>query len=135
MPVLSSSVGGVPSLITNNENGFLFNPYDVYDLAGQLEFLINNYSIALAVAKKGRETALKTKLLNAGFSTVYSDDVAVCDAAITGCESLIARTGSMVMSSAQQSGRTVSVYAPVHICIAYTKQLVYDISEGLQQLR
>ena len=59
MPVLSSSVGGVPSLITNNENGFLFNPYDVYDLAGQLEFLINNYSIALAVAKKGRETALK----------------------------------------------------------------------------
>jgi len=27
------------------------------------------------------------------------------------------------------------VYAPVHICIAYTSQLVYDISEGLQQLR
>jgi len=82
-----------------------------------------------------RETALKTKLSNAGFSTVYSDDVAVCDAAITGCESLIARTGSMVMSSAQLSGRTISVYAPVHICIAYTKQLVYDIEDGLQQLR
>jgi len=81
------------------------------------------------------ETELKTKLSDAGFSTVYSDDVAVCDAAITGCESLIARTGSMVMSSAQLSGRTISVYAPVHICIAYTKQLVYDIGESLQQLR
>jgi len=52
-------VGGVPSLITNNENGFLFNPYDEYDLAGQLEFLINNYPIALAAAKKARETAMK----------------------------------------------------------------------------
>ena len=38
------------------------------------------------------------------------------------------------MSSAQLSGRTVSVYAPVHICIAYTNQLVYDIKEGLQML-
>jgi L-lactate dehydrogenase complex protein LldG len=44
--------------------------------------------------------------------------LADCDASITTCEYLIARTGSMVLSSAQQSGRTVSVYAPVHICIA-----------------
>jgi L-lactate dehydrogenase complex protein LldG len=82
-----------------------------------------------------REMELKNKLSNAGFSTVYAEDLAHCDAAITGCESLIARTGSIVLSSAQQSGRTVSVYAPVHICIAYTRQLVYDISESLQQLR
>jgi len=81
------------------------------------------------------ETELQNKLSAAGFTTVYSDDVATCDAAITGCEKLIARTGSIVMSSAQQSGRTVSVYAPVHICIAYTHQLVYDIGEGLQQIR
>lgn len=58
-----------------------------------------------------------------------------CDAAITGCETLIARTGTIVMSSAQQNGRTVSVYAPVHICIAYTSQLVYDVKEGLQALK
>jgi L-lactate dehydrogenase complex protein LldG len=38
------------------------------------------------------------------------------------------------MSSAQESGRTVSVYAPVHICIAYTSQLVYDIRDGLEML-
>ncbi|MBV9987564.1 MAG: lactate utilization protein [Chitinophagaceae bacterium] len=82
-----------------------------------------------------RETDLQTKLGAAGFSTVYADDLAHCDAAITGCESLIARTGSIVLSSAQQSGRTVSVYAPVHICIAHSRQLVYDISESLQQLR
>lgn len=39
------------------------------------------------------------------------------------------------MSSAQASGRTTSVYAPVHICVAYTSQLVYDIKEGLQILK
>lgn len=62
-------------------------------------------------------------------------DLAGCDAAITGCEALVARTGSIVLSSAQPSGRTTSVYAPVHICIAYTDQLVYDIRDALQALR
>jgi L-lactate dehydrogenase complex protein LldG len=27
------------------------------------------------------------------------------------------------------------VYAPVHICIAYTSQLVYDIKDGLRVLK
>src|SRR5258705_8111142 len=58
-----------------------------------------------------------------------------CDASITSCECLIARTGSVVLSSSQQQGRTVSVYAPVHICIAYADQLVYDIKEGLQLMK
>jgi L-lactate dehydrogenase complex protein LldG len=59
-------------------------------------------------------------------------DLANCDVSITGCEYLVARTGTVVMSSAQTSGRTTSVYAPVHICIAYTNQLVYDLKDALQ---
>ena len=39
------------------------------------------------------------------------------------------------MSAAQESGRTTSVYAPVHICIAYTNQLVFDIKAGLQLIK
>ena len=31
----------------------------------------------------------------------------------------------------QENGRIANVYAPVHICIAYTKQLVYDIKDAL----
>jgi L-lactate dehydrogenase complex protein LldG len=58
--------------------------------------------------------------------------LADCDVSITGCEYLVARTGSIVMSTAQASGRTTSVYAPIHICIAYTSQLVYDIKDALQ---
>ncbi len=39
------------------------------------------------------------------------------------------------MSAAEQSGRNTSVYAPVHICIAYTSQLVYDIKEALEGIK
>ena len=63
-------------------------------------------------------------------STLYD-----CDASVTSCEYLIARTGSIVLSSALQQGRTVSVYAPIHICIAYVDQLVYDIKEALQLIK
>jgi len=59
-------------------------------------------------------------------------DLAGCDVSITGCESLVARTGTVVMSSAQTHGRTASVYAPIHICVAFTHQLVYDLKDALQ---
>jgi L-lactate dehydrogenase complex protein LldG len=82
-----------------------------------------------------RETQLRDALSATGFTAPYMNDLINCDASITTCEKLIARTGSIVLSSAQQSGRTTSVYAPVHICIAYTNQLVYDIKEALVQVR
>lgn len=59
-------------------------------------------------------------------------DLAHCDVSITGCEYLVARTGSIVMSAADPGGRAASVYAPIHICIAFTNQLVYDIRDALQ---
>ncbi len=61
--------------------------------------------------------------------------LAGCDVAVTSCEYLVARTGSIVMSAAEQSGRNTSVYAPVHICIAYTSQLVYEIKEALEGVK
>ena len=82
-----------------------------------------------------REEALKQTLLSNGFNNFTSTNLSLCDASITTCESLIARTGSMMLSAAQQSGRTVSVYAPVHICIAFTSQLVYDIKDSLQLIK
>jgi L-lactate dehydrogenase complex protein LldG len=66
--------------------------------------------------------------------TTY-DDLSTCEVSVTGCESLVARTGTIVMSSAQESGRTTSVYAPIHICIAYTSQLMYDLKEALAHLK
>jgi L-lactate dehydrogenase complex protein LldG len=82
-----------------------------------------------------REDSLKQSLSKKGFHNFNATDLQSCDASITGCEYLVARTGSMVMSAAQQSGRTVSVYAPVHICIAFTNQLVYDIKDAINNVK
>jgi len=65
-------------------------------------------------------------------SNSLSEDIANCEASVTSCEGLVARTGSILLSSAQ--GRVPSVYAPIHICVAYTSQLVYDIKEGLEKI-
>mgnify|MGYP000990067468 CR=1 FL=1 len=62
-------------------------------------------------------------------------DLANCDVSITGCEYLVARTGTIVMSAAQKSGRNTSVYAPIHICIAHSSQLVTDTKDALQGMR
>ena len=80
------------------------------------------------------EVQLKELLKKNGREINMESGLASCDASITTCECLIARTGSIVLSSVQ-SGRTASVYAPVHICIAYTNQLVFDIQDGIDLLK
>ena len=140
-----ASDGNVSVFLPQNQDLEIELAENFTRLEGRFSFCANESELVtqlqnLIAARKwtkiySRETPIIDKLTNAGFTCTYSEDVATCDAAITGCESIIARTGSMVMSSAQLSGRTVSVYAPVHICIAYSQQLVYDISEGLQKLR
>ena len=87
----------------------------------------------LVTAKEWNKIYCTEDKWNPVFSNTIS--LSTCDVSITGCELLVARTGTIVMSAAQQSGRTVSVYAPVHICIAYTSQLVYDIKDALQLLK
>jgi len=82
-----------------------------------------------------RDSELVTTLWPAGNPLISDKDLAGCDAALTNCELLIARTGSIVLSSALPSGRTGSVYAPVHLCVARSSQLVYDLREGLEWLQ
>ncbi|MEP7278108.1 MAG: lactate utilization protein [Bacteroidota bacterium] len=81
------------------------------------------------------EPALKRLLSGGAFENLYTSGLADCDASITSCDGLVARTGSVVLSAASPSGRTASVYAPVHLCIAFTHQLVYDIKDALQQVK
>jgi len=57
------------------------------------------------------------------------------DACITDCEFLVARTGSVILTSRQPLGRVASIYFPVHIIVAYTGQLVPDILEGLDGIK
>lgn len=53
------------------------------------------------------------------------------EAGLTTCEALIARTGSILLSSRQASGRTLSLFPPVHIVVAYTDQLVYNVRAAI----
>jgi len=105
---------------------------DEKELSEQLKFLVSTKKLNSIYCN---EEAIKARLIQNGFHQFNASDLSACDASITGCELLIARTGSILMSSAEKSGRTTSVYAPIHICIAYTDQLVYDIKEGLQFLK
>ncbi len=83
---------------------------------------------------KIRYTDPRIKVLLSPVIPAY-DDLTTCDVSITCCENLVARTGTIVLSGAQQNGRTESVYAPVHICIAFTPQIVYDIKDSLQSIK
>lgn len=55
-------------------------------------------------------------------------------ASVTGCESLLASTGSILVSSSRNS-RILSVWPPVHIVIARRSQIVMDMKESLQVMR
>lgn len=112
-------------------------------LQGKFSYCINQEELSqqlLALFKERswekiycKEPALINLLKGIGL-TPYPT-LADCDLSITGCEYLVARTGSMVLSSAQASGRTTSVYAPVHICIAYNSQLLYEVKDALEFLK
>ncbi len=135
-------------------NEFLFQPADqdleiifaenFTQLQGRFSYCANEAELAiqlnaLAAQRKWSkvycvEQDLKNILAEKGFTNTDATELASCDASITYCEQLVARTGSLLLSSGQASGRTVSVYAPVHICVAYTDQLVYDIADGINGL-
>jgi len=81
------------------------------------------------------EEGLRYLLEKNGFSHFTKNGLAQCDVAFTTCELMIARTGTIVLSSAQPEGRTASVYAPVHVCIAESSQIVYDVDDAMKFLK
>jgi L-lactate dehydrogenase complex protein LldG len=105
---------------------------DIAELAAQLAALLEEKGWTHLFCN---EPAIRQMLGTGIEEKMYNTTLADCDASITTCESLVARTGSIVLSAAGTSGPTVSVYAPVHIWIAFTGQLVYDIKDALQAIK
>ena len=54
---------------------------------------------------------------------------------ITGCEALVARLGSVLISSRQQSGRKLVAIPTTHVVLAYSSQLVREMKDGLNLIR
>ena len=62
-------------------------------------------------------------------------DFLACNTGVTLCEFLVARTGSIIVSSRQKAGRRLPVYSNIHIAVAYTSQLVYNLKDAFRQLK
>src|ERR1043165_166836 len=62
-------------------------------------------------------------------------DLLNTDIGITLCECLIARTGSVMITSKQASGRRLPIYANFHIVVAYTSQVLPNIKDGLKFIK
>jgi len=62
-------------------------------------------------------------------------DLEKCDAGITGCDALVAQTGSVLVTNLSAGGRALSVLPPHHIVIAQRSQVVPDLASALQLVR
>jgi L-lactate dehydrogenase complex protein LldG len=71
---------------------------------------------------------------NISFATENADFENM-QAGITGCEFLVARTGSVIVSSASESGRQMNIFPPVHIVLAHVSQLVDYLTDALIELQ
>lgn len=82
------------------------------------------------------EPSVQELLKTYGFPFLTTDrDFSSAEVGITTCEALIARNGSIMVSSANAGGRRLSIYPPVHIVFAQASQLVMDIRHALKAIR
>ena len=72
----------------------------------------------------------------AGIPNHYEPErVEQVQAGISGCEFLIARSGSILVSTQQTFSRKIYAHSPQHIIIAKTSQIVNEMKEGIEGLK
>jgi L-lactate dehydrogenase complex protein LldG len=90
-------------------------------------------------------TAIKGEIITdlpaflTGFAKIASDvlevpgnaNVREADLGVTGCDCLIARTGSIAVSTRSAGGRALSVLPPVHLVLARREQVVPDLDAAI----
>lgn len=116
------------------------------DVGGQFVFCENEdefkESISVLLADQSADTLWcadheLSKLLTEAGLKFRSDPSNITGTviAITSCEFLIARTGSILLSSRQLSGRRAPFFADNHLVVAYTSQLTVHIKDALKEIR
>ncbi len=81
------------------------------------------------------EDNIQDLLLKAGIPfTSTPDDMAKVAISMTGCEYLIARLGTILVSSENTKSRKIIAFPPVHAVIAPTSKLIYDLPDALDLL-
>ncbi len=137
------SEGDTNFFVRNNEDNLILFAEEFTKLQGKFSFCNNKEDLKSQLIKLiGEKGWGKINCNEIEISTILKSMeienypyLPSCDVSITTCEALVARTGTMVLTTAQASGRTTSVYAPIHLCIAYTNQVVYDVTDALVNLK
>jgi L-lactate dehydrogenase complex protein LldG len=57
-----------------------------------------------------------------------------CDVGITGCDALVAETGSVLMTTLTAGGRALSILPPHHLVIAETSQVLRDLPAAMERV-
>jgi L-lactate dehydrogenase complex protein LldG len=138
-----NSEGNSDVFVNTNEDPLVLFAQEFTKLQGNFSFCENEADLQQQLAKLiADKNWTKVYCVENKWNDILNNiavkcytDLPSCEVSITSCESLVARTGTMVLSAAQANGRTVSVYAPIHICIAYTSQVFYDVKDALLALK
>lgn len=77
------------------------------------------------------------EMLSSRGINITSDDKSFenMKAGLTRCEYLVARFGSVMVSSAQDSGRRMNVYPEIHLVYAKASQLVPELKDALNGMK
>ena len=77
----------------------------------------------------------------AGLSLLSTDepyptaDLERVDVSFTGCDALIAQTGSVLLTTRSAGGRALSILPPHHVVLATSDQLIADLPSAMQLLK
>lgn len=82
-----------------------------------------------------REELIEGLLEHAGVKSYREKRGMFNKIAVTSCECLIARTGSILISSGQDYGMRLPIACDIHVVIAFTSQVVEDIGQALTFIR
>ena len=80
----------------------------------------------------GQALGLPVLLTDSAFDKV---ELERCPVGITGCDALVAQTGSVVVTSRSAGGRALSVLPPHHVVLARRDQLVAGLPEAFALLK
>jgi len=152
------------ALITKRENPFnranfsdplYHNLKDEKEVVFASKLLDNNGKFVYCDDEENALSILKTLINEKGWKSVFTPDSTLIkklqevnieiaheekqfldvEAGITRCEFLIARFGSVMVSSALDAGRRMFVFPETHIIFAYASQVVTELKDALKEIK
>jgi L-lactate dehydrogenase complex protein LldG len=130
----------------NQENPAIVFASELMAAGGHFIFCENKFDFAEQLISLGEQKKwkhmicpdknLRNFLLSCEFPLIAeAKDYKETQAVITFCECLVARTGSILISSRQAHGRKLPAIAQAHIVVAFIHQLKEEIKDALQLMK